>query len=423
MGLNDQAWERLFEKYRILEEVDRSGRFMISASQIKEFREPRLMTKFDHKVNLPALFRDNQLSILPVTRGDYLISSFSAYQDFEEHAAAPVKISIPPHLQSLLPEFLVSEAIALNCALACGVLGDFLEDGDLAPTVSGQMGSGEFTFDINTAAGTQRVAVSSSQIEIDGAYEGSRYLSLFEAKRDLSDDFLIRQLYYPFRLWSQRMVKPVKSVFLVFSDGTFHLYQYSFENPRNYNSLRLVKQKNYVISTKLSLGDVESLLRTVPPESEPELSFPQADRMSRIVNLMELLSGRPMTKQEITSRYAFDERQTNYYTDAGRYLGCIEKRTGGGVVFFQLSPRGRHIMALEYRERHLAIITQILKHRIFQEVLRLRLQSGEMPGKGAVVRMMRGAGLRRVEADSTYLRRSSTVIGWVNWILGCVQEP
>ena len=218
MGLNDQAWERLFEKYRILEEVDRSGRFMISASQIKEFREPRLMTKFDHKVNLPDLFRDNRLSILPVTRGDYLISSFSAYQDFEEHAAAPVKISIPPHLQSLLPEFLVSEAIALNCALACGVLGDFLEDGDLAPTVSGQMGSGEFAFDINTAAGTQRVAVSSSQIEIDGAYEGSRYLSLFEAKRDLSDDFLIRQLYYPFRLWSQRMAKPVKSVFLVFSE-------------------------------------------------------------------------------------------------------------------------------------------------------------------------------------------------------------
>ena len=167
MGLNDQAWERLFEKYRILEEVDRSGRFMISASQIKEFREPRLMTKFDHKVNLPDLFRDNRLSILPVTRGDYLISSFSAYQDFEEHAASPVKISIPPHLQSLLPEFLVSEAIALNCALACGVLGDFLEDGDLAPTVSGQMGSGEFAFDINTAAGTQRVAVSSSQIEID----------------------------------------------------------------------------------------------------------------------------------------------------------------------------------------------------------------------------------------------------------------
>ena len=94
MGLNDQAWERLFEKYRILEEVDRSGRFMISASQIKEFREPRLMTKFDHKVNLPALFRDNRLSILPVTRGDYLISSFSAYQDFEEHAAAPDRKSV-----------------------------------------------------------------------------------------------------------------------------------------------------------------------------------------------------------------------------------------------------------------------------------------------------------------------------------------
>ena len=64
MGLNDAAWERLFEKYRILEAVDREGRFLISAAQIKEFREPRLMTKFDHRVNLPAIFAENHLCIL-----------------------------------------------------------------------------------------------------------------------------------------------------------------------------------------------------------------------------------------------------------------------------------------------------------------------------------------------------------------------
>ena len=91
-----------------------------------------------------------------------------------------------------------------------------------------------------------------------------------------------------------------------------------FENPQNYNSLHLVKQKNYIIATEIGLADIENLLRTVPLVHEPDISFPQADRMSRIVNLIELLNEKPMSKQDITSEYAFDERQTNYYTDAGR---------------------------------------------------------------------------------------------------------
>ncbi len=33
-----------------------------------------------------------------------------------------------------------------------------------------------------------------------------------------------------------------------------------------------------------------------------------------------------MTKEEITTTYDFNPRQTNYYTDAGRYLGIIDKK-------------------------------------------------------------------------------------------------
>lgn len=84
MGLNDTAWESLFDKYHILAEIEQNGQFIISANQIKEFREPRLMTKFDHKINLPNIFTSNNLSILPITRGNYVISSFSAYKEFDE---------------------------------------------------------------------------------------------------------------------------------------------------------------------------------------------------------------------------------------------------------------------------------------------------------------------------------------------------
>lgn len=422
MGLNDTAWESLFDKYHILAEIEQNGQFVISANQIKEFREPRLMTKFDHKINLPNIFASNDLSILPITRGDYVISSFSAYKEFDEPSQDVQRFSIPAHIQSLMPQFLVSEAIALNCANACGILNDFLEDDELVPTVSGRMSSGSFDFGINTALGTKNITVSNSQIEIDAAYEGIRYLSLFEAKRDLSDDFLIRQLYYPLRVWSERVTKTVKPVFVIFSNGMFNLYQYQFEDLQNYNSLRLVKQKNYVIATEICLADIENLLRTVPLLQEPDISFPQADRMSRIVNLIELLNEKPMTKQDITSEYAFDERQTNYYTDAGRYLGLIDKtHDEDGNILFQLSACGRRIMGLEYKERQLALVTQILMHKVFNETLKLHLQCGEMPDKQNIIQIMKRSNLCRVEADSTYLRRSSTVVGWVNWILGIIE--
>ncbi len=423
MGLNDSAWENLFDKYHILAEIERNGQFIISANQIKEFREPRLMTKFDHKINLPKIFATNNLSILPITRGDYVISSFSAYKEFEEPSQDIHRISIPAHIQSLMPQFLVSEAIALNCANACGILNDFLEDDELVPTVSGRMSSGSFEFRINTALGTKNITVSNSQIEIDAAYEGIQYLSLFEAKRDLSNDFLVRQLYYPFRVWSERVTKTVKPIFLIFSNGMFNLYQYQFEDPQDYNSLRLVKQKNYVVATEICLADIENLLRTVPLVQEPDISFPQADCMSRIVNLIELLNEKPMTKQDITSEYAFDERQTNYYTDAGRYLGIIDKtHDGDGNILFQLSACGHRIMGLEYKERQLALVTQILMHKVFNETLKLHLQCGDMPDKQTIIQIMKCSNLYRVEADSTYLRRSSTVVGWVNWILGIIDE-
>jgi hypothetical protein len=423
MGLNDAAWENLFDKYHILDEIAQNGKFVISASQIKEFREPRLMTKFDHKINLPGIFASNNLSILPITRGEYIISSFSAYEEFSESSPDVQRISIPPHIQSLSPQFLVSETIALNCASACGILNDFLEDDGLIPTVSGRMSSGNFEFGINTSSSVQNVSVCNSQIEIDAAYEGIHYLSLFEAKRDLSDDFLIRQLYYPFRVWNERVTKMVKPIFLIFSNGMFNLYQYQFDDPRNYNSLRLVKQKNYVIATEICLADIENILQNVPLIQEPAIAFPQADRMSRIINLIELLNEKPMTKQDITSEYAFDERQTNYYTDAGRYLGLIDKvHDEDGNILFLLSACGRHIMNLEYKERQLALVTQILMHRVFNETLKLHLRCGEMPDKQTIIQIMRDSNLYRVEADSTYWRRSSTVIGWVNWILETIED-
>ena len=99
--LNDEAWEQLFDNHNILDYIDKNGSYKISASQIKKYREPRLMAKFDHANNLPDIFFDNQLAILPVTRGDYLISHFKAYHKFEVGNTPITKVSLPTYLQSL----------------------------------------------------------------------------------------------------------------------------------------------------------------------------------------------------------------------------------------------------------------------------------------------------------------------------------
>lgn len=376
------------------------------------------MTKFDHKVNLPQIFIENNLSILPITRGDYIISTFYAYNNFKQLYDNKQKIYIPHHIQSLMPQFIISESIALNCAHTCGILNDFLGEEIIVPTVSGRMGSGKFNFNINIYSNRLNIDVNNSQIEIDAAYEGIESLSLFEAKIDLSDDFIIRQLYYPFRTWFNRITKPINTIFLIFSNGIFNLYNYRFNDINDYNSIELINQKNYIISTNISLQDIFNILSNVIIINEPDIPFPQADKMDRIINLMELLNECVMNKQEITLKYEFDERQTNYYTDAARYLNLIEKYYDEfGSPWFRLTDIGNHIMHLNYKERQLAIINQILSHSVFNKVLDMYLQNGEIPNKNIIINIMKNSGLFNIEADSTYYRRTFTITSWINWIL------
>lgn len=424
-GLNDIAWELLFDKYDILNRIHENGRFEISATQIKEFREPRLMAKFDHTINLPRIFTRNKLAILPITRGDYVIAPFCAYHTFETEASAVTRVSLPSYIQSLDCNNITSEAVALNCAVCGGIVADFLEEEVIFPTVSGRMGSGTFGFQIERAASGApcHIQVQNAQIEIDAAYEGHQSLALFEAKRDLSEDFLVRQLYYPYRVWQNRMTKPVRPVFLVYSNGIYRLYEYRFTEPDDYSSLILVKQKNYSIEdTRITLSDIQRVLHRCVIVEEPEIPFPQADSFERVINLCELLSGQEMSRNDVTEQYAFDARQTNYYTDAARYLGLLEKRKKKGSPVYTLSNTGKKLLGMHYKQRQLALCNCILSHKAFNTSLQMYFKSGVMPAANEIVQVMKQAGLYQVERDSTYRRRASTVKGWLHWVLSLATQ-
>ncbi|WP_353169344.1 hypothetical protein [Flavobacterium sp.] len=191
---NDIAWEKIFEKYKIIDNVLNNGHSIISSTNINEFREARLMTKFDHKSQLPKLFAENNLSILPTSRGGYVIGTFETFSDFNIDDVAITPIEFPTFLESLDYRDITSEATAINCAFVSKILHDFTEEDSLLPTVSGRMSSSSFDFNINSGNGLFNVNVGNSQIEIDGGYEGDNSLNLIEAKNYISDDFLVRQL-------------------------------------------------------------------------------------------------------------------------------------------------------------------------------------------------------------------------------------
>lgn len=52
--------------------------------------------------------------------------------------------------------------------------------------------------------------------------------------------------------------------------------------------------------------------------------------MDRIISLLENLYGNPLTPGQIAELMDFDPRQSDYYYNAGRYLGLFEKENADG---------------------------------------------------------------------------------------------
>ena len=201
------------------------------------------------------------------------------------------------------------------------------------------------------------------------------------------------------------------------------MYEYKYEDSYNYSSLVLVKQSRYSLEeTSFSIENIQEILTSTPIIKEPAIPFPQADSFERIINLCELLKRkRTLTDEEITTAYGFDKRQTGYYTNAGRYLGFIEKKIDDGVKY-QLTAKGKALFTENHLQRQKVFIAAILSHGVFSKALTLYLKKADTPSKPEVVALMKESNLYNVNSDVTYNRRASTVFGWINWILSLQAE-
>jgi len=396
---NDEAWEIIFDQEQILSVIAWQGFFEISSTRINQQREARLMTKFDHATQRPKIFKQNNLSIQPISRGEYIIGTFESYYQIQQNNSTEVVYkSLPLNTDTITPNDIYSESSAILCAYLSGMIAEVIGDSSEEPvnfTVLGRMSTGEFAYDIENHKSKQRhaIAVTNSQCEIDGGFESENYLALIEAKSESVKDFIIRQLYYPYRLWKSKTDKEVIPIFLSISNDIFSFYRFRFTDDNLYNSLQLVSEHRYCISkSDVEMSDIRNILDTIEIIPDDETPFPQADIFPRIIDLVGQLyaTDEELSKDDITLMYAFDNRQTDYYVSAGIYLGLIARnRIARQPTVYALSKHGLYVMSQHPQRRNIELVKCILKHRIFNDALKASLAKAEILSENEILSIMK----------------------------------
>lgn len=417
------AWEKLIEKYNIVEQIQQKGQFRILAKQIKEFREPRLMAKWDSSESLPDVFKKNKINILPDSRSSYILSDFKLYEKLPqttEKINKLYKVDIPEY-ETLDIKNITSESHAINLLVASNILDDFLEIEGNVQTFNGRMGTGEFQFYVDTLRGKEKIRVNNAQIEIDAGFENKESVVIMEAKNVIHPDFHVRQLYYPYRLWEKRVRKPIRLIFSIYSNMIFKVFEYKFESLEDYSSIKLVKEKYYSLQeTKITLDDLFNVYKRTRVKTDDnyhtsDVPFIQADTFERIISLLEHLYDNSMTLDEIADLMQFDKRQSDYYFNAGKYLGLFEKveDVEKGTIVVQLTELGNNVYYLNYKERQLKLVELILEHKIFNELFKYVIENHQLPTRELIKNKMREY---NVCGESLIDRRSGSVLSWLKWI-------
>ncbi len=249
------TWNAIFEHYNILENNFDKEPFYISAKMIKEVSfssknstsssEVRTLCKIDKREERPQIFIDNNLFLLPIKNGHYYIIKGEGYIDIPDITSKPKVYTSQLDFKLETAEVGNSEMQHLDFAYASSLIRTFMDDDSLVLTIRGRKYTPEFSFKV----GNQTVKTKSVQTEVDAGFEGKDKIVLIEAKNSKTRNTIIRQLFYPYKQWKTYTKKQVFLLFFEKRGNLFYIWQYSFKNENDYNSIELIKSERYIIES------------------------------------------------------------------------------------------------------------------------------------------------------------------------------
>jgi hypothetical protein len=396
-----EKWEYVIKELKL--DVSKPVNY-ITAKQIKEIskEEPRLMAKIDRFEILPKIFRENNLFLVPVSRREYALVKGIGYHTLEPIIEKPFKYSTQrPFPVSALG--IESESVFLDYANSCGLLKDLTSSNNLVQTVRGRRITPEFKFTVNN----NEIKVNGAQVEIDAAFESPDEIFLFEAKIGIPSSFSIRQLYYPFRTLKSK--KPVRIFFFCFKpeEKLYLFWEYKFESYEDYNSITLIRSKQYRIILSKSIS-VETY-RKVNADNN-KIDIPQADDVNKLIQFpFRVFEGYDTSKKMIAA-FGFVVRQSSYYRHAVEILGLISEDD----YRYKLTKRGEDFLKLPSGKRANFICKLLLEFPIVNEIfVDISSDHEKTITKQDIIIMLRK---KSHLTGSTLERRARTIRSWFRWI-------
>ncbi len=217
------------------------------------FGNPFDVTKLDDTSKFPQVMLDNDYFIVHLGKGKhkFVKGINKGFHRFEP--IAPENIYTWKYRKSILNEFDTSESNILSVGFNQRIIHDFLYDDIVAnPKMYGARRT-KTSFDY--FIGDEKIQASGLQMEIDLTTEYNGVVTVFEGKNNFPENFAVYQLYFPFLYYhklkteNKLAINDINCCYLLRKkegeQSVIRIYQYTFENPNDMASIRLIKNAQY----------------------------------------------------------------------------------------------------------------------------------------------------------------------------------
>jgi hypothetical protein len=400
MNLNRkiEKWAEIIRRAQI--DLNKQNNF-ITSKQIKQLsgEEPRLMAKMDSQHDIPQIFKDYNITIMSVSRSQYVLVKGKSHHTLEELNKIPLI-----HYSSfpIISNATQSESYYLGYAYACGIIDKLSNyDDKFYPNPRGRHTTKKFDFYLNG----NEIRVNKAQIEVDGQYENEKEVIMIEAKLRTIESFNIRQLYYPYRDYVGK--KKVRLFFFTVDtiNLIFKFWEYVFAQADQFESIKLVNFYNFKVKIKKKIQNLTNIKSITE-----KISIPQANDLEKVFLLVEKVELGYNDSSKIAEVFKFKPRQSNYYRQAAELLGIIGFQEGKYHVTYV----GKEYLNLDASNRKYFICKLILKLPIIHNIFTTLISNPAMEfNRDDVVELIK---TKSSLTGDTPKRRTGTIFSWCRWI-------
>jgi hypothetical protein len=422
MSKRDDEWEVVFESLQLRNKLSSSDWVTLRASEIKSLGyEPRLLAKIDHSKDLPSVFKELKLGILPLSIDSYAVGFFNTFFPIGGLDPDRKKLKLGEAVfQTLNSQDFSSESSMLNMVQAAGVI-EKISGGPAHQTISGRRRTPSFDFEIEMKDKSVKLNVTGAQIEVDAGFESANEVLLLEAKNKEIVDFNIRQLYFPYRTIEPQVSKKLRNFMVSREAGNLLFREYEFTSLGSFSSIREIDSLEVELSANSIPSRSKDLHLTASKAiANPQIAlatFPQANSISKVFETVRIIVDNPRSIPELAFSFEFDPRQAKYYLDAALYLGLVLKPSRRGLDE-KWRPSSLAIKLFEENStsRDVELANLIIGCTPFAIAFEACLSSSNVLDVETIAYLVKDEPEFDELSWSTTLRRSSTIRAWIDWV-------